>query len=82
MKFLENPKYILISCSALFFIIYSYLSFDLPDKFVSPDETVNYHFTQLYAQTGELRYSEDLNDVADGIIHPRGNKRHHSNPYP
>jgi len=72
MKNIQNPKYILAACSVLFFIIYSYLAFVSPDKFVSPDEVANYHFTQLYAQTGELRYSEDLNIIAEGIIHPRG----------
>ena len=72
MKILKNPKYILVTCSVLFFVIYSYLALISPDKFVSPDETTNYHFTQLYAQTGELRYSEDLNNIAEGIIHPRG----------
>jgi hypothetical protein len=64
--------YVLAFCSILFFVIYSYLAFISPDKFVSPDEVANYHFTQLYAQTGELKYSEDLNYIARGIIHPRG----------
>jgi len=72
MKTIQNPKYILTVCSVIFFIIYSYLAFISPDKFVSPDEVANYHFTQLYAQTGELRYTENLNDIAQGIIHPRG----------
>lgn len=72
MKNIHNPKYILAVCSVLFFIVYSYLAFVSPDKFVSPDEVANYHFTQLYAQTGELRYTESLNDIAKGIIHPRG----------
>jgi len=67
-----KPEYLLAICSLLFFIIYSYIAIVATDKFVSPDEVANYKFAQLYSQTGELSYSEDLNDIAEGIIYPRG----------
>lgn len=67
-----KPEYTLVICSILFFIIYSYITIVTPNNFVSPDEVSNYKYTQLYSQTGELSYSEDLNEIAEGIIHPRG----------
>ena len=65
-------EYILIIFATIFFVVYSYVSFTSPPKFVSPDEVANYFFTNLYSQSGELSYSEDLNKIAQGIIHPRG----------
>lgn len=40
-------------------------------KWLSPDETANYYFTKLYAQTGELTSTEKYNIIAGEIIHPR-----------
>ncbi|MFA4941785.1 MAG: glycosyltransferase family 39 protein [Patescibacteria group bacterium] len=40
-------------------------------KWLSPDETANYIFTKLYAQTGEMQIFEKYNLIGDGIIHPR-----------
>jgi hypothetical protein len=70
MKVTRAHKLILL-LSIIFFIIYSYLSFSSPARYVSPDETVNSFFTTMYSQTGELSYTEDLNEIAQGIIHPR-----------
>jgi len=68
----QYTNIIILALGVIFFIIYSYLAIVSPDKFVSPDEVSNYTFTRLYSQTGELSYTEDLNYIADGIIHPRG----------
>ncbi len=40
-------------------------------KWVSPDETANYTFAKLYAQTGNLTIFEKYNIYAEDIIHPR-----------
>lgn len=64
-------KCILVVFAAIFFLTYSYVPLSTPPKFVSPDEVTNYFFTNLYSQTGEISYSEDLNEVAFGIIRPR-----------
>ena len=40
-------------------------------KFSSPDETSNYIFTKLYAQTNNLSIYEKYNLYAKDIIHPR-----------
>ena len=39
--------------------------------FSSPDENANAFFAQTFSQTGSLVASEPLNDIAQGIIHPR-----------
>jgi hypothetical protein len=64
-------EYILVIFATIFFVIYSYVSFTSPPKFVSPDEVTNYFFTNLYSQTGQFRYTDELNEIAMGIIHPR-----------
>jgi hypothetical protein len=40
-------------------------------KWLSPDETANYIFSKLYAQTGEMQIFEKYNLIGDSIIHPR-----------
>lgn len=40
-------------------------------KWASPDETANYTFTKLYAQTGELSFFEKYNLYSGEIMHPR-----------
>ena len=67
-----NYKYVLVAFAAIFFVVYSYPSLVSAPKFVSPDETANYFFTDLYSETGELAYSDELNEIAHGIIRPRG----------
>jgi hypothetical protein len=62
---------ILVLLGVVFFVIYSFLSLTAPPKFLSPDESVNYFFSKLYAESGTLTYTEELNEIASGIIHPR-----------
>ncbi|MFA4942481.1 MAG: glycosyltransferase family 39 protein [Patescibacteria group bacterium] len=40
-------------------------------KFSSPDETANYFFAKVYAQTGSLAVFENYNLYASDIVHPR-----------
>jgi len=63
---------LLVLLGVVFFVIYSFLSLTAPPKFLSPDESVNYFFSKLYAENGTLTYTEELNEIASGIIHPRG----------
>ena len=63
-------EYIIITYAIIFFIVYSYVTFILPNDLYFRDEIVNTQFAELYAQTGELSYFEDLNYIAEGIIHP------------
>lgn len=64
-------QYILVTLSITFFLVYSYVPFTTAPKFNIPDQTVNLFFSELYAHSGQLSYSEELNEVAQGIIHPR-----------
>ena len=67
-----NREYkVIILLSLIFFAIYSYLSFSSPARYISPDETANSLFTSVYSQTGGLSYTDNLNEIAHGIIHPR-----------
>jgi hypothetical protein len=61
----------LVVCACIFFLVYSYVACST-STFRYPDDRVNYFFANLYSQTGELTYSEDLNEVAYGTIHPEG----------
>jgi len=40
-------------------------------KWGSPDETANYTFAKLYAETGEIQIFEKYNLLAGDLIHPR-----------
>ncbi|PLX27838.1 hypothetical protein C0583_01210 [Candidatus Parcubacteria bacterium] len=40
-------------------------------KWLSPDETANYIFAKLFAQTGKLILEESYNVIADDIMRPR-----------
>jgi 4-amino-4-deoxy-L-arabinose transferase-like glycosyltransferase len=40
-------------------------------KWSSPDESANYIFTKLYAQTGRLSFFEKYNLLAADVMHPR-----------
>ncbi len=46
-------------------------------KWGSPDETANYIFTKLYAQTGEIQLQEDYNLLVGDIMHPRSLRSDH-----
>ena len=41
------------------------------EKFNSPDETSNYFFINLFQETGQLKFFESLNFIAENQIHPR-----------
>jgi hypothetical protein len=49
----------------------SYIQRDNFVKWGSPDETANYVFTKLYAQTGSLTIYEKYNPFVDEIMQPR-----------
>lgn len=64
-----------IGTSSFLFLTQSYSS-DLSKqgdfvKWGSPDETANYIFTKLYAQTGKIQLQENYNLLVDDIMHPR-----------
>ena len=40
-------------------------------KWLSPDESANYNFSKLYAQTGQLMFFEKYNILAHDILRPR-----------
>ncbi len=66
---------ILVILAVVFFLgtsSYNYFT-QSPDfvKWGAPDENANYVFTNLYAQTGEIKIFEKYNIHARDIIHPR-----------
>jgi hypothetical protein len=70
---LKNNQNIIILAvlAVVFFFVYSWLFWGSPAKFTSPDETANYYFTKLFAEKNQLRFSDSLNQVTGGIVHPR-----------
>lgn len=73
IKFFTKDKFFtaVLAVGIIFFFIYSFLAFTHPAKFNSPDETVNYYFTKLFAEQSQLSYAEELGALSDNIIHPR-----------
>ena len=67
-----NYKWMLFIIIILYFLYISTLLLNSSPKFISPDETINYYFSTIYSSTGNLYYSDELNKIASGIIHPRG----------
>ena len=63
------------AAAAVFFAAVSSYNFYAQEdgfvKWLSPDETANYAFAKLYAQTGQLSIFEKDNLAAGDIIHPR-----------
>lgn len=59
----------LICVFSFIFIVTSHI-YDPPSY--SPDETVNYLFSTLYAENGNLFYNDDLNMFGENIIRPNG----------
>jgi hypothetical protein len=55
----------------VFLITYSMVPLLTPTKFALPDEGIGYFFSRLYAETGELSYPEEANELAEGVIHIR-----------
>jgi hypothetical protein len=58
----------------VFFLIYSFLSLEVPGVYNSPDENSNVVFARLMAESGQLHRFEPLNLVLDDRIHPRSIK--------
>jgi hypothetical protein len=74
--FSKNLNNILVLLIALAFFVATsafnyYTQEDSYVKFLSPDETSNYFFTNHYAQTGQISVFEPANLVAEEIVHPR-----------
>jgi hypothetical protein len=59
----------------LFFFLYSFVAIqelaEEPLKLNSPDETANYYFSKLFAERGEIGYSEPLLQDTKGLVRPR-----------
>lgn len=76
-KFVKKSKGFFIVCllAFVFFVgtssFYYFTQNDDFQKWTSPDETANYIFTRLYAQTGSLTITEKYNLETEGIMHPR-----------
>ena len=66
----KNRYIIIVFFLITFAFIYSYNTYT--PAFITSDETINYAFSQIYAETGNLYYEEELNSIAGGIIRPRG----------
>lgn len=62
---------VLAGLAIVFFLVYSYLPLQAPEKFVSPDETANFVFIKTLAEEGVPRIYEPLNREVDNLIHPR-----------
>jgi len=65
---------VLLLAIGFFFAASSYNYFVQEEDFIkwlSPDETANYIFSKLYAQTGEMRIFEKYNIIGDGAVYPR-----------
>jgi len=78
----NKTKIILAVFCAVFFVIYSYLPIsqiffsDVPTskvsiRFNTPDEVMNFYFTNLFADENKMYYSEPYNLLANGFIFPR-----------
>ncbi len=76
-----SPVFIVIILALVFFMGTSSFNFYTqnysPDgskdfvKWAAPDESANYIFTKLYAQTGEVKITENYNLYTSDIMHPR-----------
>lgn len=65
--------FLLILILSGFFYLYNYLNIynsSQPLIFNSPDETANYYFSELFAETGQLRQENSLLQITNEI-HPR-----------
>jgi len=84
MSFIKKnkPFLILVVLAVVFFFVYSYLSIsqlnwlkhnnsDLSLRFNTPDEVINYYFTNQYTETGELYYFEPLDNFMNRVVFPR-----------
>lgn len=84
MNWLKKNKEmaILAALGLAFFFIYSFLPLaqmtqssvpigEVSLRFNTPDEVLNNHFANLYAEKGKMYYEEPLNLLIDGVIFPR-----------
>ncbi len=84
MKCLQKNKIkvILGTLCIVFFVIYSYLPLsqiiqsDIPMneigmRFNTPDEVMNFHFTNIFVDENKMYYVEPYNIVANGVVFPR-----------
>ena len=62
---------ILFVVGVFFILIYSWFYYGVDAHFTSPDETANYYFTELFSDSGRLRYQEPLHEIGAGLIRPR-----------
>ncbi|MBU1037215.1 glycosyltransferase family 39 protein [Patescibacteria group bacterium] len=70
---------IIIIIGLVFFFIYSFLALNFPHNFSgepklilnSPDETANYFYSDLFARKTTLKFQDDANLIADGLVVPR-----------
>ena len=62
---------ILFIVGVFFVLIYAWFYYGPGVNFTSPDETANYYFTELFSDSGELRYSESLHEIGTGLTRPR-----------
>src|SRR3989339_67729 len=76
-KFIQKNKCFFIVCLLAFVFFLGTSSFyflaqsDGFIKWTSPDETANYIFTKLYAQSSKLTITEKYNLYTESIMHPR-----------
>jgi hypothetical protein len=75
-KIVNYWHYPLVVLLAVIFFISSssYILYTQKENFVkwqSPDETANYTFAKIYAETSKISFFEKYNLIADDIIHPR-----------
>lgn len=68
----SNIQYLIILLCILSFIIYSYPLLTSSTSPISPDELVNSYFSKIYAKTGELRYTSQIEGLNAPIVRPRG----------
>jgi ABC-type multidrug transport system fused ATPase/permease subunit len=84
MKWLQKNKIkvILGTLCVVFFVIYSYLPLsqiiqsdisvnEIGMRFNTPDEVMNFHFTNISVDENKMYYIEPYNLVANGVVFPR-----------
>ncbi|MFH1610751.1 MAG: glycosyltransferase family 39 protein [Patescibacteria group bacterium] len=75
-------KVILGTFCVVFFVIYSYLPLsqiiqsdismdEIGMRFNTPDEVMNFHFTNIFVDENKMYYIEPYNLVANGVVFPR-----------
>lgn len=83
--FQDKTKIILIVFCVIFFVIYSYLPLsqiiqsnipmdEIGMRFNTPDEVMNFHFTNIFVDENKMYYIEPYNLIANGVVFPRWTK--------